>query len=75
MKTEGEWIKPQCTGTVPAASFGHTATCLGKTKVVLFGGAVEIDKKLVMTDSIYVLNIYKNDWKKIEGIRIHKLVR
>ena len=64
-KMESEWVDMPCMGAMPTASFGQTATILGKTKVVLFGGAVEVDGKLTMTDSIYVHSVYKNEWSKI----------
>ncbi len=68
LKIESEWKEIQCTGTVPPPSFGHTATMVGKNRVVLFGGAIEQDHKYVMTDAVYVYSIYKREWTKLAGI-------
>jgi len=67
MKDEAEWTETECIGTPPLPSFGHTATIIGKTKVVLFGGAIEVDHKLIMTDTVYIFSVYKSEWNKIEG--------
>ena len=65
MKASAEWKKMEFNGTPPLACFGHTVTSIGKTRVVLFGGAVEIDHKLTMTDSLFVYNLCKSEWSKI----------
>lgn len=66
MDLEKEWVKTAFTGKCPPSSFGHTATPIGKTKVVLFGGALEVPGKLTMTNDIYIYNVFTNEWCKCE---------
>ncbi len=71
MKAGDEWKEMECKGTVPPPSFGHTATLIGKTRVVLFGGAIEADHKYVMTNAVYVFSVYKGEWNRLVGILSH----
>ena len=65
---DGIWEKIESTGTLPLPSFGHTATKVSKTKIVLFGGATGGDGKYSMTDDTYIFTTFKNEWSKLNGI-------
>lgn len=52
-------------GDLPPPLFGHTATVIAKTKVVLFGG---VDNKLNMNSAVYIYSIYNNCWSRIQRI-------
>lgn len=60
------WTPMEFSGIAPFASFGHTATPISKTRVVLFGGATGESNKYVMTDAVYVFYLFKKTWSKIE---------
>ena len=55
-------------GTPPLPSFGHTATQISKTKIILFGGATGEADKYVMTDATYIYYLFKKVWSKLIGI-------
>ena len=61
-----KWEKIKVEGG-PLPSFGHTATTIHKTKVILFGGAAGEAGKYNMTGETYLYNIPKTQWIKIEG--------
>ena len=64
---ENDWEEMSHIGS-PPATFGHTITLLGRTKAVLFGGAIDVNGSVVMTNLTYVFNVYKAEWCKIERI-------
>ena len=68
MSIENKWVPATSTGDFPLASFGHTATAVNKTKVILFGGATGDSGKFAMTSDTYLFNLFKNDWTKLKGI-------
>jgi hypothetical protein len=68
---ENEWSNMEYTGIAPLPSFGHTATEITKTKIILFGGATGEPSKYIMTDSMYIFYIFKKAWAKLEGINNH----
>lgn len=49
-------------GEIPKPRFGHTITLVSKTKVILFGGAVDNSGKYSMTNEIFLFNINKSCW-------------
>jgi len=64
---EDEWEKVEYSGNPPIV-FGHTAVLLGKTRIVLYGGAIEYKGQVIMTNTTYIYAIYKNEWTKLERI-------
>jgi len=50
----------------PPSRFGHTVNFINKTTVLIFGGAIEINKSYTMTSDTYAFNIISNSWTKLE---------
>lgn len=54
--------------TLPSPRFGHTVNLISKTTIVVFGGAISTQINFTMTADLYLYNIEKNIWKKLERI-------
>lgn len=64
--------KVKSIGEIPNARFGHTFTMVGKSKAVLFGGAVSgngIAKhnvgKFIITNDTFLYDFLTHRWKKL----------
>ena len=66
MKKSCNWEEVDCTGGLPSAIFGHTTTLVGKTKVILFGGVIDTNGKMGMSNSLHIYSVYNNQWVKVE---------
>ena len=63
---ENDWESMELKGIIPPPIFGHSIIMVSKTKVLLFGGAFEVEGKVIMSNSIYLYSVYQGGWKKIE---------
>lgn len=54
--------------TLPSPRFGHTVNLISKSTIVVFGGAISTPINFTMTADLYLYNIEKNVWKKLERI-------
>jgi len=61
------WSSMEYTGIAPLPSFGHTATQISKTKIIIFGGANGEPGKYIMTDATFLFYVFKRSWVKLEG--------
>ena len=55
--------------SLPPPRFGHTVNLVTKTSIVIFGGAIstpENPNSYTMTADLYMYDIPKNTWKKLE---------
>lgn len=59
--------KVEVSGNPPTPRFGHTATILNKTKIVMFGGATGNTGQFSITDNTYLFDIVTKIWKKLES--------
>lgn len=60
-----EVTKLQDGGDVPAPRFGHTATLVGGSRVVLFGGATGDAGRYTITADCYCLEVETNIWSRV----------
>ena len=58
--------KIKMNGDVPSPRFGHSFTMVSKSKAVLFGGAVSVAGKFVITNETYLYDFTTNNWKKLK---------
>jgi len=63
-----KWIPASYIGKSPPETFGHTATQVSKTRLIIFGGAVKSNDAYTMTNDCYLFNIFKNEWSKLTRI-------
>ena len=64
------WSKIDLTGGYPPPCFGCTACSISKSKIILFGGAVGEEGKYSMSGNVYLFNVFKNEWNKLERILV-----
>ncbi len=57
-------VEKEC-GDIPAPRFGHTATLVGSTRVVLFGGATGDSGRYTITADTYSLDISTGRWDRV----------
>ena len=48
--------------------FGHSVNFINKYSIIIFGGAIQVNSKYIMTAEIYLYNITTNTWMKIDRI-------
>lgn len=58
--------KVKMNGDVPSPRFGHSFTMVSKTKAVLFGGAVSVGGKFIITNEAYLYDFPINNWKALK---------
>ena len=52
-------------GDIPPPRFGHSFTMVSKTKAVLFGGAVSVAGKYIITNETFLYDFQTSIWKKL----------
>lgn len=57
----------EVSGTIPPARFGHTATQVSPSKVMIFGGAIGTGGNFTFTNDTYTFEFQKRVWKKIQS--------
>jgi len=65
MQPTGDVVQEAQHGDVPAPRFGHTATLVGTTRVVLFGGATGDAGRYTITADAFSLEVSNNCWSRI----------
>ncbi len=58
--------RKQVHGDVPQPRFGHSFTMISTDLAVLFGGAVSIGGKFVITNDTYLFDFKTSYWKKLD---------
>lgn len=64
---EMDFEKIESVGNIPLPRFGHTTTALGKSRIILYGGATGNTGQFSITDNTYLLDIPSKLWKKVES--------
>ena len=58
-----------CEGEVnPPPLFGHSCALISKAKVAMFGGATGEKNKFTMVNDLYLFNLFKSEWIKIDSL-------